>query len=54
MMTVKQEKFVLARIHFYDERITALEARIQELCGYSVPERPSEDRVDAQLPENKD
>jgi hypothetical protein len=53
-MTLKQEKFVLARIHFYEERITALETRIQELAGCSVPGSGDLGRVDDKKPDNKD
>lgn len=53
-MTLKQEKFVLARIHFYEQRITALETRIQELGGCPVPGSLDPDRVDDKKPDNKD
>jgi len=53
-MTLKQEKFVLARIHFYDERITALESRIQELGGCPVPLPIGSDTAADKKPDNKD
>lgn len=36
MMTVKQEKFVLARIAAYDERLKILENYLQDLDGCRV------------------
>lgn len=37
MMSVKQEKFVLARIADYDNRLKALETRLQAEDGVGVP-----------------
>jgi hypothetical protein len=52
-MTEKQEKFVLARIAAYDERLKLLETRLQELDGCRVPGLIPVP-VDAQRPDNQD
>jgi hypothetical protein len=54
MLTSKQEKFVLARIAVYDERLKALETRIQTLDGGRIPEMVSAAPVYDKRPDEQD
>ena len=53
MMSVKQEKFVLARIADYDNRLKALETRLQADAGGGVSARKSQIPADNERPDEQ-